>query len=106
MNRLSDLSTVDRMNLKNIYCCVLVKGYDAKRTRRYAYFGIFLDRIEEIACDIQAGKPFNPKNYGGIVLARSTGDPSPEIEEFMRFKFSFHTEQVVLEVSPSGGLAG
>ncbi len=95
-----ELSIVDRMNLKNIYCCVLVKGTNAEGTPLYAYFGIFLDRVEEMAKVVRAGQPFNPKDFKAIVLARSTGEPSPEIREFMRMKFSYSEEDVVLEVSP------
>lgn len=94
-----EVSIAEKMNLKNIYCCVLVKGQNEEGTPVYCYFGIFLDTVEKMADDIQAGKPFNPKDYRAIVLARSTGEPSPEIKEFMRMKFSFSESDVVFEVS-------
>jgi len=94
-----ELSIAEKMNLKNVYCCVLVKGENAEGTPLYCYFGIFLDTVERMAEDIKAGKPFNPKDYKAIVLARSTGEPSPEIREFMRMKFSFAEDEIVFEVS-------
>lgn len=99
MPMIGELSIAERLNLKNIYCCVLVKGTNDEGVPAYCYFGIFLDTVEKMAEDIKAGKPFNPKDYRAIVLARSTGEPSPEIREFMRMKFSFSEEDIVLEVS-------
>lgn len=94
-----EVSIAEKMNLKNIYCCVLVKGKNEDNVPVYCYFGIFLDTVEKMAEDIKAGKAFNPKDYRAIVLARSTGEPSPEIREFMRMKFSFAEDVVVFELS-------
>ena len=94
-----ELSIAEKMNLKNIYCCVLVKGKNDDGEPVYCYFGIFLDTVEKMADDIQKGKDFNPKDYKAIVLARSTGEPSPEIRDFMRMKFSFAEEEIVFEIS-------
>lgn len=101
MPMVGELSIAEKMNLKNIYCCVLVKGKDADGTPLYCYFGIFLDTVEKMAEDIKAGKKFNPKDYRAIVLARSTGEPTPEIAEFMRMKFSFSESDIVFEISKS-----
>lgn len=101
MAMLGELSIAEKMNLKNVYCCVLVKGQDEDGTPLYCYFGIFLDTVEKMAEDIKAGKPFNPKDYRAIVLARSTGEPTPEIQEFMRMKFSFSESDIVFELSKS-----
>lgn len=51
------VSPVDRLNLKNIYCCVLVKGTNDQGAPLYAYFGVFLEKIEEMLRVIQAGRP-------------------------------------------------
>jgi hypothetical protein len=99
MGMLGELSIAEKLNLKNVYCCVLVKGQNAEGTPLYCYFGIFLDTVEKMADDIKAGKAFNPKDYKAIVLARSTGEPSPEIREFMRMKFSFSEDDIILELS-------
>lgn len=99
MGMLGELSIAEKLNLKNIYCCVLVKGDNEEGVPVYCYFGIFLDTVEKMADDIKAGKSFNPKDYRAIVLARSTGEPSPEIREFMRMKFSFSEENILLELS-------
>lgn len=99
MPLVTDLTIAEKMNLKNVYCCVLVKGLNAEGAPVYSYFGIFLDTVDKMAEDIKAGKAFNPKDYKAIVLARSTGEPSPEIREFMRMKFSFSEENIILEVS-------
>jgi hypothetical protein len=99
MGMLGELSMAEKLNLKNIYCCVLVKGHNAEGTPLYCYFGIFLDTVEKMAEDIKGGKAFNPKDYKAIVLARSTGEPSPEIREFMRMKFSFSEDDIILELS-------
>jgi len=48
---------------------------------------------------MQIGTPFNPKQLGAIVLARSTGVPSPEIREFIRRNFSVSKEGIILELS-------
>lgn len=99
MSLMKSLSVAERMNLKNVYCCVLVKGHNEEGVPVYCYFGIFLDAVESMRDDIKTGSPFNPKDYKAIVLARSTGEPSPEIREFMRMKFSFSDEEVMFELS-------
>ena len=99
MKPLNSLSVAEKMNLKNVYCCVLVKGHNEQGVPVYCYFGIFLDTVESMKNDIKAGLPFNPKDYKAIVLARSTGEPSPEIRQFMRMKFSFSDEEVMFELS-------
>ena len=99
MTLLKALSVAEKMNLTNIYCCVLVKGQNTDGVPVYCYFGVFLDTVEAIRNHIKSGLPFNPKDYKAIVLARSTGEPSPEIREFMRMKFSFAEDEVVFELA-------
>jgi len=96
MRSVGELSAVERMNLKNIYCCVLTKGVNPDGKPVYAYFGIFLDSLEKVLKIAREGKPFNPKDIDGIVLARSVGEPSQEVKDFMRRKFSFSEDNVVL----------
>jgi hypothetical protein len=83
----------------NIYTCVLVKGVNPAGFDCYAYFGIFYDSLPELRRIALSGKPFNPKDIRAIVLARAMGEPSPEIQEFMRMKFSFSNDEIVLECS-------
>ncbi len=99
MRIVGELAVSEQMNLKNIYACVLAKGTNPEGNRCYAYFGIFLESMDKMVKDIKAGKPFNPKDYNTIVLARGEGEPDPEIREFMRRKFSFAEDQVILELS-------
>lgn len=94
------LKHTERMHLDNIYCCVLVQGIDAAGQPCYCYFGLFIDRVEQVAETVRAGKPFNPKDVRAIVLARSVGEPSADIRAFMRHKFSFAEDEVILELSP------
>lgn len=92
-------SLLERQFGSNLYVCVLVQGPNDEGAPCYAYFGLFADRLAELTRIAAAGRPFNPKDIGAIVLARSTGEPSPEIREFMRIKFSFSDDSVVLETS-------
>ena len=92
-------SLLERQFGSNLYVCVLVQGPNDEGTPCYAYFGLFADRLAELTRIAAAGRPFNPQDIGAIVLARSTGEPSPEIREFMRIRFSFSDDSVVLETS-------
>ena len=47
----------------------------------------------------RAEEPFNPRDVRAIVLARALGDPTPEIEDYMRMKFSFASDRIILECS-------
>lgn len=93
------LTFAERELRNNIYACVLVKGVNPAGSPCYAYFGIFYDSLPELRRIALSGKPFNPKDVRAIVLARAVGEPSPEIQEFMRMKFSFATDRIVLECS-------
>lgn len=91
----------DKQYLKELYLCVLVQGTLPNGQSGYCYFGVFADKLLQFMNRLQLGAPFNPKQLGAIVLARSIGEPSPEIREFMRMKFSFSEESVILEISRS-----
>lgn len=90
---------LDRRWLKGLYLCVLVQGQLPSGIRGYAYFGVFADTLIDFVDRYQPTQPFNPTQLKAIVLARSTGEPTIEIREFMRMKFSFHGELTILEVS-------
>lgn len=92
-------SFLDRRWLKGLYLCVLVQGQLPSGHRGYCYFGVFADTFIAFIDRYQAHQPFNPTQLKAIVLARSTGAPSPEIREFMKMKFSFHETLVILEVT-------
>jgi hypothetical protein len=87
------------INAENIYCCVLVKGTNAAGERCFAYFGTFVRDLREIKRRIDLGKPFNPANHSCIVLARGRGEPDEHLQNFMRHKFSFSNDEVILELS-------
>ncbi len=97
------LSAAERLQGKNLYLCVRVDGESPTGAACYAYFGIFLDDYLALLRSLQRQPSMNPQDCRGIVLARSTGEPSPEIRQFMRLKFSFADEiahePAVLEVS-------
>ncbi len=101
------LSVTQKLHAKNLYLCVRVDGEDADGTPRYAYFGIFLDRFQELIQRLRTDQGLNPKDFGGIVLARADGEPSAMIREFMREKFSFgdpaHHPTAILEISRGTG---
>ena len=99
MRRVGQLSVSEQLNLKNVYTCVLVKGEHEDGRRFYAYFGLFLDNMEKVIEAAENGTPFNPKDLNAIVLARAEGEPSQEVRDFMRRKFSFSEDEVVLEIS-------
>lgn len=93
------LSPAQRLEQSNLYTCILVQGTNDAGQPCYAYFGLFADRLVDLINGLTRNPRFNPKDVGGIVLARSTGEPSPEIREFMRMKFSFSENDIVLELS-------
>ena len=94
-------SFVDRQWLKGLYLCVLVQGQLPIGFNGYCYFGVFAETLIDFVDRYQPEQPFNPTQLKAIVLARSTGDPSIEIREFMRMKFSFDREVAILEISHS-----
>jgi hypothetical protein len=97
------LSMAERLQAKNMYLCVRVDGENPAGQACYAYFGIFLEDFLQMVCHLQKSDSMNPKDCRAIVLARSTGQPTPAIREFMRRKFSFADETqnqpVLLEIS-------
>ena len=97
------LSMVERLQGRNLYLCVRVDGEDPSGHKCYAYFGIFFEDFQKLLRHLETNESMNPKDANAIVLARSTGIPSPEIREFMRMKFSFADETkkqpIILEIS-------
>jgi hypothetical protein len=97
------LTRVERLQLQNLYLCVRVEGQDAAGTPRYAYFGLFADKLLTMMEQLKKNPAMNPKDLGGIVLARAAGEPSDEIHDFMRMKFSFgdpvRHSSAILEIS-------
>ncbi|MGL4463096.1 MAG: hypothetical protein ACRC1K_13190 [Planctomycetia bacterium] len=93
------LTQTERMHRHNLYLCVLVRGADETGVPLYAYFSLFLSDFERLLSRSDPAAPFNPKDLNAIVLARSTGTPTPEIRDFMQHKFSFTDAAVTLEVS-------
>ena len=89
----------DQQLLKLMYLCVQVQGTLPSCEAGYCYFGVFADQFLQFWKTYQSDLPFNPKTIQGIVLARSSGLPSPEIQEFMRHRFSFGEDCCILEVS-------
>lgn len=94
-------SFLDRRWLKGLYLCVFVQGQQPTGTRAYGYFGVFADALLDFVDRYQPHQPFNPSQLKAIVLARSTGEPTTEIREFMRMKFSFDDDVTILEISRS-----
>jgi hypothetical protein len=95
------LSAVDRLHLQNLYLCVRLKGRLSTGSSGYCYFGIFVEPFLKMLDHLRQSPAVNPKDFGAIVLARSTGEPSPEIQQFMEMKFSFapEDEAIILELS-------
>ncbi|MFY7874260.1 MAG: hypothetical protein ACOVQM_02360 [Pirellula sp.] len=91
----------DQQYLKELYLCVLVTGTLPDGQPGYCYFGVFADKFLQFMNRLQIGTPFNPNQFGAIVLARSSGTPTSMIREFMRVRFSFSEENVILEISRS-----
>lgn len=92
-------SLLEKMEGRNIYCCVLVQGKNPAGEPAFCYFGLFLEDLRELLGKFERSKAFNPKDVGGIVLARGKGEPDPLLREFMQRKFSFCDDKVILELS-------
>lgn len=95
------LSLVERHHVCNLYLCVRIDGINPQGLPVYCYCGLFLENLLALLKRLKDMPHANPKDFGGIVLCRAPGQPTAEIEEFMRMKFSFarETEPVVLEIS-------
>lgn len=98
-----ELNRTENFNLDKMFCCVLVEGKDAEGEQTFVYFGVHLHNLIKIVDAVKQTGSFNPKDFNAAVLAWSRGGrPSDSMREFMRKKFSFHEDKVVLElVSPS-----
>jgi hypothetical protein len=93
------LSAAEQLESQNLYLCVLAQGRNHEGNPCYAYFGIFADQLVKLTNHLAGNSSFNPKDFGAIILARAVGEATPDIREFMRRRFSFHEEEVVLELS-------
>lgn len=89
----------DQQLLQLMYLCVQVQGTLPSGDVGYCYFGVFADPFLQFWKTYQSDLPFNPKTINGVVLAGTSGLPSPEIQEFMRHRFSFAEDCCILEVS-------
>jgi hypothetical protein len=97
-----DLNRSEAFNLDKVFCCVLAKGKNEEGKEMYVYFGIHLHNLQRLYEDVKKNGAFNPKDYNAGVLAWAKGGyPTDPIIDFMRDKFSFHDDQVVLELSRS-----
>lgn len=90
---------LEKQICSQLFLCILVQGPNPQGEPCYAYFGLPADRLPELTQIAAAGRPFNPQDMGAVVLARSTGEPSPEIRDFMWRTFHFSEDSVVLQVS-------
>ena len=101
MSNRIQLGHADQLYVRNLYLCVYLYGRNTDDEPCYAYFGIFLDTFLTMWADIQDGQAVNPKDHQALVLSRGIGLPSPDVQDFMRRKFSFRhaPEEVVLEIS-------
>ncbi len=95
-----ELTRSDNFTLDKMFCCVLVKGKNSSGEVTFVYLGVHLHNLIKIVDAIKNSGSFNPKDYNAAVLAWSRGGrPSDNMREFMREKFSFHEDKVVLELT-------
>ncbi|WP_339743722.1 hypothetical protein [uncultured Rubinisphaera sp.] len=92
-------SFTEKLHIKNLYTCILAKGPLPNGQIGYCYFGVFLNDFDKIRLHLESRKPFNPKDFNCIVLARGEGEPTDEIRHFMKRKFSFAEDKTILEIS-------
>ncbi|HCS51811.1 hypothetical protein [uncultured Rubinisphaera sp.] len=92
-------SFTEKLHRNNIYTCILVKGQLTNGKAGYCYFGVFLKDFDSIRLHLESNKPFNPKDFNCIVLARAEGEPTDEVRHFMKRKFSFAEDKTILEIS-------
>jgi hypothetical protein len=92
-----EFTTADRIKFKSVLACVLFKGYNPQGEPAYAYVAMHLDEYEKILTKIGETGGFNPKDFNATVLARFPGDPSEEVQKFMRRKFGFSDDQVIVQ---------
>jgi hypothetical protein len=95
-----DLTKAETFSLDKMFCCVEARGKNTKGETVCVYFGIHLHNLQLLLVNIAQDKNFNPKDYNAGVLAWSVGGrPSEHISDFMRDKFSFHEDKIVLELA-------
>ncbi|NDF11427.1 MAG: hypothetical protein EB060_01230 [Proteobacteria bacterium] len=94
-----ELSRIEQMNMDNLFCCVLAKGKDSSGEAFYIYFGIHMDNLEKLVATVKETGSFNPKDFQAAVLARHSGEPPKEVRDFLRERFSFSDNSVVLELA-------
>jgi len=94
-----EFSFAEKQHSTNLYACVLAQGIRDGDIPCYCYFGVFLHDLARICEHLRTGRGFNPKDFNGIVLARSDGEPTQEVRDFVRRKFSFGDDKTILEIS-------
>ncbi len=94
-----EFNRTESFNLDKMFCCVLVEGKSPEGEQTFVYFGIHLHNLIKVLEAVKQTGSFNPKDYNAAVLAWARGGvPSESMREFMREKFSFHEDKVVLEL--------
>ena len=93
------LSKPETLNLDNVFACLEVKGENSDGKEVYVYFGVFLDDLERLISTVENTGSFNPVDFNAAIIARSEGEPSDEIKNFLQEKFGFEDGQVTLEIS-------
>lgn len=94
-----EFSRLEQMNLDNLFCCVLAKGKDSEGEPFYIYFGIHMDNLQKLMIAVKQTGKFNPKDFQAAVLARHSGEPPKEVRDFLKDRFSFSDNSVVLELA-------
>lgn len=91
------LTQAEKLKLRNILGCVLVKGYMPDGQEGYVYVAMHLHEFEKALANLTEDGKFNAKDYHATVLARFPGEPSEDVQEFMRRKFGFSDENVIIQ---------
>lgn len=91
------LTQAEKLKLRNILGCVLVKGYTPEGEEGYVYVAMHLHEFEKALTNLTETGHFNAKDYHATVLARFTGEPSEDVQQFMRRKFGFDNNNVIVQ---------
>jgi hypothetical protein len=95
-----NLTRSESFGLDKMFCCVEARGKNAEGKEICIYFGIHLHNLQRLLADVKEKKQFNPKNYNAGVLAWAVGgEPTKEMKKFMRTKFSYNEDVVILEIA-------
>lgn len=91
------LTAAEKVKLQNILGCVLFKGVNPDGEEAYAFVALHLDEMNKVLDRIKETGGFNPKDFNATVLARYAGEPSEEVKRFMRRKFGYSEDNVVIQ---------